>query len=137
MSWSPSGEWLAAWPTDTAYIYLLQPERGLILRIDEAAAVGIASLHWNPQSTSLLVNLQYGMGIKLWSLKSSASGALLKQPMHLFPYPKNGAGQLLDFSADGLVMAILHRRDGVDHIAIYTTSDWHVITVAPRSKIFN
>lgn len=137
MEWSPDGRFLAAWPQDTSIIFILCPDSTgpslcePLLRIQELAAVGISSYKWSPDSAGLLVNLKYGMGIKFWRLDC-------KYPIHLFPYPKctekdNG----MVFSEDGKFLAILHRRDGVDHIAIYShgeqSDDWRVLKVT-KSK---
>jgi hypothetical protein len=132
--WSPDASLLAAWPRDTAHIYILHVSSSTgvakhLMRIDELAAVGIASLHWTPDSRGLLVNLSFGMGIKYWSLTDS------RLPLHLFPYPKTSDGNIIDFSADGTFMAILHRREGLDHIAIYghdanQQHHWHVVNVS-------
>lgn len=134
MKWSPDGRFLAAWPQDTSIIFVLCPQstgasvNEPLLRIQELAAVGIASFKWTPDSTGLLVNLQYGMGIKYWRLDC-------KYPVHLFPYPKTlERDDGMVFSQDGKHLAILHRRDAVDHIAIYKrnnqSEDWNVLRVS-------
>ena len=96
------------------------------MKIQELSAVGIAGYKWTPDSTGLLVNLKYGMGIKYWRLDC-------KYPVHLFPYPKSTEKDSMVFSEDGKFLAILHRRDGVDHIAIYSrleqSEDWRVLKV--------
>ena len=72
MDWSPDGRFLAAWPQDTSIIFICCPESSggssndPILKIQELSAVGIAGYKWTPDSTGLLVNLKYGMGIKYW-----------------------------------------------------------------------
>jgi hypothetical protein len=131
LKWSPDGRFVAAWPQDTALIFILCPfttgrnSLDPLLRIQELAAVGIASLEWTPNSCGLLVSLKYGMGIKYWRLDC-------KNPVHLFPYPKSTQNSMV-FSPNGLFLAILHRRDGVDHIAIYSRQnskeDWKVLQV--------
>lgn len=133
MKWSPNGNFLAAWPQDTSIIFIVCPEStGLsvhepFLRIQELSAVGISSYKWTPDSRGLLINLKYGMGIKYWRLDC-------KYPVHLFPYPKlveNDDGMI--FSEDENHLAILHRRDCFDHIAVYKRSDdsedWKVLRV--------
>lgn len=137
MEWSPDGRFLAVWPQDTSIIFICCPESSgsssndPILKIQELSAVGIAGYKWTPDSTGLLVNLKYGMGIKYWRLDC-------KYPVHLFPYPKSTERDSMVFSEDGKFLAILHRRDGVDHIAIYSrseqTEDWRVLQV--ELKIF-
>jgi hypothetical protein len=132
MQWSPDNRFLAAWPQDTSIIFICCPEsvggspNDPILRIQELNAVGIAGYKWTPDSSGLLVNLKYGMGIKYWRLDC-------KYPVHLFPYPKTTGRDGMVFSEDGKFFAILHRRDGVDHIAIYSQSerseDWTVLKV--------
>lgn len=132
MNWSPDGRFLAAWPQDTSIIFVCCPEsvggnsNDPILKIQELSAVGIASYKWTPDSTGLLVNLKYGMGIKYWRLDC-------KYPVHLFPYPKTTEKDGMVFSEDGKYLGILHRRDGVDHIAIYSRTeqngDWRVLQV--------
>lgn len=122
MKWSPDGRFLAAWPQDTSIIFILCPESfgshtsDPLLRIQESSAVGLNNFKWTPDSLGLLVNLKYGMGIKYWRLDC-------KYPIHLFPYPKNVESEDgMVFSDDGKCLAILHRRDGVDHVAVYTRS---------------
>lgn len=132
MQWSPDGRFLAAWPQDTSIIFICCPEavggnpNDPILRIQELSAVGIAGYKWAPDSAGLLVNLKFGMGIKYWRLDC-------KYPVHLFPYPKTTEKDGMVFSEDGKFLAILHRRDGVDHIAVYSqpekTEDWTVLKV--------
>lgn len=134
MKWSPDGRFLAAWPQDTSLIFVMCPQstghsaHEPLLRIQESMAVGISSFNWAPDSTGILVSLQYGMGIKYWKMDC-------KYPVHLFPYPKaleKDEGTV--FSEDGSHLAILHRRDGVDHIAIYRRNDqngdWNVSRVS-------
>lgn len=132
LEWSPDGRFIAAWPQDTSIIFILCPEAmgasvaEPLLRIQELNAVGIANYKWSPDSMGILVNLKYGMGIKYWRLDC-------KYPVHLFPYPKAVERNGMVFSQDGKFLAILHRRDGVDHIAIYArneqTEDWRVLQV--------
>lgn len=138
MQWSPDGRFIAAWPQDSSIIFICCPESSggnpndPILRIQELSAVGIAGYKWIPDSTGLLVNLKYGMGIKYWRLDC-------KYPVHLFPYPKSTEKDSMVFSEDGKFLAILHRRDVVDHIAIYCRSeqseDWQVLKVKLVIKI--
>lgn len=118
LAWSPNGHFLAVWPVDASVIFIIAPSRAEaspLLRIEEQAAVGIQSIKWTPNSAGLLAILSFGMGIKYWRLDC-------KQAMHLFPYPKSVADPI-DFSADGKFMALLHRRDGADHIAIYQSNE--------------
>ena len=133
MKWSPDGKFLAAWPQATSIIFVMCPQstgssvNEPLLRIQELIAVGISSFKWSPDSTGLLVNLKYGMGIKYWRLDC-------KYPVHLFPYPKAiEKDEGMVFSEDGKHLAILHRRDAVDHIAIYKRNDqnedWNVLRV--------
>lgn len=133
MKWSPDGRFLAAWPQDTSIIFILCPEStgshlsDPLLRIQESAAIGLANFKWTPDSSGLLINLRYGMGVKYWRLDC-------KYPVHLFPYPKNVEKEDgMVFSDDGKCLAILHRRDAVDHIAVYTrntsTEDYKVYKV--------
>ena len=133
MKWSPDGRFLAAWPQDTSIIFILCPQstgpsvNEPLLRIQELSAVGISSFKWTPDSSGILVNLQYGMGIKFWRLDC-------KYPVHLFPYPKSiEKDEGMVFSEDGQHLAILHRRDAVDHIAVYKRNDqnedWNVLRV--------
>lgn len=144
LQWSPDGKFIAAWPQDTSIIYILCPRAAAnsrnepLLMIQELAAVGISSILWMPDSLGLLVSLKYGMGIKYWRLDC-------KYPVHLFPYPKapncDGSDEGIVFSEDGKCLAILHRRDGVDHIAIYTqnpqnSEDWQVFKVTRVCSFF-
>ncbi len=130
--WSPNSQFLAVWPVDVPIIFICAPvlnQSAPLLRIEEQAAVGISSIRWTPDSQGLLTQLRFGMGIKYWRMDC-------KQAMHLFPYPKN-VQEPLTFSADGKFLALLHRRDGVDHIAVYernsakyeTEGDWSVVHV--------
>lgn len=112
--WSPNSHFLAARPVDVPVIFILAPslnESAPLLRIEEQAAVNISSICWTPDSRGLLSVLSFGMGIKYWRMDC-------KQAMHLFPYPKNVQNPVV-FSEEGNFMALLHRRDGADHIAIY------------------
>ena len=140
MEWSRDGRFLAVWPQDTSIIFVLCPEstgsssNEPLLRIQELAAVGIANYKWSPDSAGILVNLRFGMGIKYWRLDC-------KYPVHLFPYPKSVESNGMAFSQDGLFLAILHRRDAVDHIAVYTrdgntSGDWRVLQVNGKMKLF-
>jgi WD40 repeat protein len=134
--WSPNSHFLAAWPVDVPIVFVCAPALKIsapLLRIEEQAAVNISSLRWTPDSQGLLTLLSFGMGIKYWRLDC-------KQVMHLFPYPKNVQNPLA-FSANGRFMALLHRRDGVDHIAVYernsdaTEGDWSVVHVSIKNNI--
>lgn len=134
MEWSARDELLAVWPTSTTHIFILSPTRATnrpLLCINEQGAVGVAAIKWTPDGTGLLVTLRYGMGIKYWRLDCA-------HPVHLFPYPKATEGSPpAVFSSDGRYMAILHRRDGADHIAVYariagqdaSDGDWQVVHV--------
>lgn len=131
LQWSPNGNYLAVWPQDAAFIFVVAPSlpsNQPLLRINETVALGLSGFKWTPDSTGLLVSLFSGMGIKHWRLDC-------KHAVHLFPYPKFTA-EGIDFSADGQFMAILHRRDYVDHIAVYgrvsdgEDGDWQVIHVS-------
>lgn len=132
MEWSPNGRFLAAWPQDTSLIFVMCPENlqyndnDPLLIVQELSAIGIASFKWTPDSIGILVNLKFGMGIKYWRLDC-------KYPVHLFPYPKATEKDGIVFSADGKYLAILHRRDGVDHVAVYcrteSSEDWKVLHV--------
>ena len=87
MKWSPDGRFLAARPQDTSIIFVLCPQ-STGASVNEPLCVFKNSLpsgslpsNGHLDSTGLLVNLQYGMGIKYWRLDC-------KYPVHLFPYPK-------------------------------------------------
>ena len=134
--WSPNSHFLAAWPVDVPIVFVCAPAlktSSPLLRIEEQAAVNICGLRWTPDSQGLLTVLSFGMGIKYWRLDC-------KQAMHLFPYPKNVQDPIA-FSEDGKFMALLHRRDLVDHIAVYernsdsSEGDWSVVHVR-RWKMF-
>ena len=132
MKWSPNGRFLAAWPQDTALIYIMCPEtlqynnNDPLLIVQELTAIGMANYQWSPDSIGILVNLKFGMGIKYWRLDC-------KYPVHLFPYPKATENDGIVFSGDGKYLGILHRRDGVDHVAVYcrteSSGDWKVLHV--------
>ena len=130
-SWNglPDGRFLAAWPQDTSIIFVLCPQStgasvNEPLCVFKNFAVGIASFKWTPDSTGLLVNLQYGMGIKYWRLDYQISCSLVSLSENSW------TGWWNVFSQDGKHLAILHRRDAVDHIAIYKrnnqSEDWNV-----------
>ena len=83
-------------------------------KIDGGVA-GLIWCWWSPDSRHLLTMADFQLHITLWSL-TDKSVSLIKHPK----LRSNG----LDFSPDGLFMALAETRDCKDHVSIFNCQKW-------------
>jgi WD40 repeat protein len=81
-------------------------------RINESIA-GIVSVAWSPDSRHLLVESDFGIQLSIWSLVENTSS--------LIHSPKLGC---FAFSDCHKYLAVGHRLECKDHLAVYSTGPW-------------
>jgi len=76
---------------------------------------------WAPDSAHFVSILDHRIGMRVWSLES-------RYPIKSISNIKSSEGGL-DFSQDGNMMAVLHRKDGHDFIVLYNCRTWEAVQV--------
>ncbi|XP_028394144.1 WD repeat-containing protein WRAP73-like [Dendronephthya gigantea] len=116
------------WSPDSGYILCGMFKRGLIqvwsldqpdwrCKIDEGLA-GLEAVRWSPDSRHILSTAEFQIRITLWSL--------IDKSVSYFEHPKH-ANKGLDFTKDGLYMALAERRNCKDFVSIFVCEAWKML----------
>ncbi len=81
----------------------------------------ICKFLWSPKSDHILSVLDHKVGMRVWSLES-------RYPIKSINNIKSSACGI-DFCQQGNMLAVLHRREAQDFIAIYNCTTWNIIQV--------
>ena len=117
------------WSPDSSKVLAAQDSRSIVQifsitdlkwtsKIDLGQA-GLESARWSPDSLSVLTISEFNLRLTIWNLVDKSSCFI--------PNPKH-ADRGLSFSQDGRFMALCMRRDNEDHIDIFSTSDWRLVS---------
>lgn len=109
-------------PVNRVFIYDIRDQEagGLVLQ----ETLPTARFLWAPDSEHLLSVLDHRIGLRVWSLQS-------RYPIKAINNLKSSTTGI-DFCHEGNMMAILHRKEGMDFIAIYNCKTWAPIQVKKR-----
>lgn len=121
LRWSPDSSKMLIFdgPVNRVFIYDLQDQEagGLVLQ----ETLPTARFLWAPDSAHVLSVLDHRIGVRVWSLQS-------RYPIKAITNIKSSSSGI-DFCPEGNMMAILHRKEGLDFIAIYNCRTWSPIQV--------
>jgi hypothetical protein len=104
-------------------------------RINEGVA-SIVNAEWAPDSRSIVTVSDFGIQMSIWSLTDSSSRivlnpkqALCEEQSILTEYGRylgdsKHPADTFGFSADGSMLAVVHRLESSDFIGVYMTSPW-------------
>ncbi len=116
---------------DSSFIYCAQYSRNAIqvfsladkdfkCRINEGVA-GMVNSWWSPDSRTLIVESDFGIQLSFWSLVEATSSIVA------FPKPSNFSvkrlSQILAYSDVSNYLAVVHRIELQDYIAVYSHVD--------------
>ena len=128
------------WSSDSAYVLATLYKRSTVqvwsiekpewtCRITEGLA-GLVAARWAPDGRSVLTTADFALHVTIWSL-TDGSAVCIKNPKDAAfgrGAGTRGKNHGLDFSPDGLHLALAHRVDCRDTIGIYSTTNWARVT---------
>lgn len=94
-------------------------------RIDEGVA-GIVQCGWAPDSRHIITISDFGIQLCVWSLVDS-SCSIIAHPKTVHA-DKDKEQHIYSFSPCNSYMAVIHRIDLYDYIAVYTLNPWKELT---------
>ena len=77
---------------------------------------------WSPRSDYIVSVLEHRIGLRVWCLQS-------RYPIRSMTGIKSST-EGIDFCSAGNMMALIHRKENQDYIAIYSCSTWNPIQVS-------
>lgn len=125
LTWSPDSQKLMIvdGPVNRVFIYNLAvpevEEAGFILQ----ESMPTSRFFWSPRSDHVVSVLDYRIGLRVWSLDA-------RYPIRAITGIKSSGDTGIDFCAEGNMMAVLHRKEGLDVIVIYSCSTWDALQVS-------
>lgn len=122
LSWSPDSSkvMIVDGPVNRIFVYEREGEPddgGLVLQ----ETLPTKQFLWAPDSAHILSVLDHRIGLRVWNLNC-------RYPVRSIANIKSSNGGL-DFSQEGSMMAVLHRKDGQDYIIIYNCATWSPVQV--------
>ncbi|KAL4858112.1 WD repeat-containing protein [Chlorella vulgaris] len=117
ISWSPDSDHIlcALFKRATVQVFCVS-DSDWACNIAEGPA-GIVAARWTPDGQHILLTADFGVRLSAWSLVDQ-SCAYLRGPKH--------AQAGLAFSPDGSLLAVAHRSDCKDSVAVYDCGSWQL-----------